>query len=1662
MTSMEREPGKMKRTTPFAGMGRARGLLRIAAIAAALGLFGAGVGSASAAAPRAYDSQMAGFQRPEAVTIGANDEVWVSDTGNGSLLSQFDAFPSQTKIGQQTGSGLWGGLTAVRGHAVSEVNNFLYAATTTCGETNRNFNIFDASGRLYRQVGIEGFPCEGWAAVDNSNSDSRGRVYLYKGQNPSYISVYDGYGNPVKFDGHASYIVGNRITGTANGEFSGSAAGSFEPVYSGISVDFEGNIWVTDEEKKEIDQFGPDGIFIQRITGAGVPTPKGNVFGEFQGLAGVAVDPTNGNILSADRGNDVVNEFSPSGEFLAQMTGADTPAGRFQDPIGVAVNSQGYVYVTDGPNKVVDILKPRPAQPTVAYKPDTNPTTTGGTLNATVDPNGGGNITTCRFDYGPTTAYGSSKACAPDPAGGNFAGPTDVQVDLSGLSTETTYHYRVVVGNANATRAGADRTLTPHAVIGLRADPADVTATSATLHGSFVGNGAPTTYYFEWGRRTSYGHKTAIPPGDDAGSPSGPARTSVPFVLAGLSPATRYHFRIVADNGAVSKSDDQTFRTQSFLPTAKASISDVHSNSVRVNVQVNPGGSDTAYDFEYGTEDCSTVPDPCTVLAPPAVHLGSNFSFAGDSRPLEGLKAGTTYHYRVIATNSAGVAHSPDRTFSTYPFETSLSDSCTNALARQQTGASLMSDCRAYELVSSAHGGGYDVESNLVPDQTPFGGYPLAQNPSKVLYGVHNGAIPDVPGNPTNRGVDPYVATRGDEGWTTSYVGIPADNPNAEKPFSSTLAEADPRLETFAFGGPDICSPCFPDESSGMPLHLPNGSLVQGMLGSSSQPAAKADGLVRKHFSDDGTHFVFSSTSQFESDGNDSNGDVSVYDRNLATGTTQVVSKDPAGANLTCIQGAGTCHSPGNAAGIAGLDISGDGSRIVVGQLISTDSDGNRYYHLYMHVGQDSHTVDLTPGALAGALYDGMSSDGTKVYYSTVDTLVSADTDGSTDIYEAEVGGVGPITPKLISVGAGGLSNDDSCDPPGFPDSWNAVSGPGKCNAVAVGGGAGVVPGTGSVYFMSPELLDSGAEADGEEGEPNLYIAESGESPRFVATVDSSASKPGPPPPNHPLNNPAFLAGLENPESLAVDQSNGDLYVAERGLESVVRYTSGGAPHPFSKGPNAGSNKLTGQALGFGGEGEIAVDNAPGSPFAGALYVTSNGGTVSIYANSGEQLGELSGFTEACGVAVDQSTGAVYVADYGYPAGHIWRFAPTSGSTPVSDANYVKTGIATEELSPCAVGTDTSGHVFAIAYGGALAKEYTVAEFDASAPELPGDEMSVSPVNRIYSDPGNDDLYVDTGEKIVVLNSARESLGEFGMGKLASSQGVAVNAATEHAYASSGEKVLEFGIETLPYVPIDNPLVVDAVHDSGTARTSDFQTTSSGAFAAFPTRERLDPNYDNDGHAEVYRYETGADSLRCASCTPTGAPAGADSSLAANGRSLTDDGRVFFDSDDVLVLRDANSRKDIYEWEEQGSGNCTSSNPNFFSSGICMSLISTGTSPFDSSLLSASADGTDAYFFTHDTLTHEDENGPVAKIYDARANGGAFRIPPPALCAASDECHGPGTEAPPAPSVRTKAGSPGNHRNNAIHCRKGFVKKHGKCVKKKIKKKNNRKRRSHR
>ena len=1068
---------------------------------------------------------------------------------------------------------------------------------------------------------------------------------------------------------------------------------------AGVAVDnsdlsTSGDIYVAERYRSGvIAKFNPLGEYVETvITEADIP-PNERAEGGFA-PDGIAVN-SNGDIFVADSEGQQVDEFSSGGSFI----GRDHPLGdSFAYVLGVAVDTAGNVYVGDYFNGLIEL----------------NPALECLNLCAAIDGRNSFQAIAVDGTDGNIYADSGNQIFAFDSLGRpieQFGGEL-LSGSSDGVGVNETSGL-VFVSDPGAGVVDVFEHTVPVATTG-GASEVGPSSVSVSGHVDPAGYGNISGCRFEYGTTVAYGLSVPCSPLPPFSKP-----TEVSTDLPDLQPGTVYHFRLAASNGSgTGRGGDATFRTLPAPSIGRVSVVNATEASADLTATINPNGANTTYRFEYGRSSAYGE-----VIPSPSAEIGTGTASETVTQHLAGLEEGMTYHFRVFAQNASGITVSRDYTFVT----------CPNSLARQQTGAANLLDCRAYELVSAADAGGYSVESDLVPGQTPYGGYPQAGNPPRVLYAVHDGGIPGTD-DPTNRGPDPYVATRTANGWSTEYVGIPANIDPASDPFSSTLAEASPNLETFAFAGQNLCAPCFGSGiETGIPLHLPNGSLVQGMAGSINPGSeAKPDGHIAKYFSADGSHFIFGSTSQFEPDANN-NGDVSIYDRDLSTGETHVVSKTPSGENLPCLQGAGSCHSPGDPNGIAELDVSKDGSRIIVAQKVSEDADHNVYWHPYMNIGDSSKTIDLAPGSTSGVLYDGMSEDGSKVFFTTTDKLLAADTDESADIYEAEVGSEGNLNLQLLSSGTEGAGNSDACDPVSNEAGahWNSLEATPNCGVVAIGGGGGVASEDGTVYFLSPALLDGGS--NGTANQPNLYVVRPGSAPQFVATL---------------------------------------------------------APN--------------------------------------------------------------------------------------------------------------------------------------------------------------------------------------------------------------------------------------------------DPTVVDGLTEAGTRHTADFQVTPSGEYAVFPSTQQLG-TYENTGDSEIYRYDAGSGQLDCVSCNPSNAAPTGAAHLAQNGLSLTDDGRVFFNSPDALSLRDLDVKEDVYEWESS-----------------TIELISSGTSPFASSLLGVTANGEDVYFFTHDQLVSGDRNGHLVKIYDARSAGGFFVIPEPPPCKASDECHGPSSPLPPAPNIKSIAvGGSGNYvpPSTRLKCKRGFIKRHSRCVK---------------
>ena len=81
--------------------------------------------------------------------------------------------------------------------------------------------------------------------------------------------------------------------------------------------------------------------------------------------------------------------------------------------------------------------------------------------------------------------------------------------------------------------------------------------------------------------------------------------------------------------------------------------------------------------------------------------------------------------------------------------------------------------------------------------------------------------------------------------------------------------------------------------------------------------------------------------------------------------------------------------------------------------------------------------------------------------------------------------------------------------------------------------------------------------------------------------------------------------------------------------------------------------------------------------------------------------------------------------------------------------------------------------------------------------------------------------------------------------------------------------------------------------------------------------------------------------------------------------------------------QDVDGTEDVYEYEPPGVGSCTTSSATYGeSSGGCVGLISSGTSPVESGFLDASENGEDVFFLTAEKLVPQDTD-TAFDVYDA-------------------------------------------------------------------------------
>ena len=178
---------------------------------------------------------------------------------------------------------------------------------------------------------------------------------------------------------------------------------------------------------------------------------------------------------------------------------------------------------------------------------------------------------------------------------------------------------------------------------------------SAMLNGSLNPHGLSTTFHFEYGTTTSYGLTTA--PQTQTGNTSRPVSANIHSLAA----HTTYHFRIVASNSAGTRfGSDRTFTTLTMTgpPVVTTNpATNITASSARLNGTVDPHGLGTTVYFQYGR----TI--SYGSRTPNQIKTGNNYQNVFAS--ISGLTAGTTYHFRIVATNTVGTRYGTDRTLTT-------------------------------------------------------------------------------------------------------------------------------------------------------------------------------------------------------------------------------------------------------------------------------------------------------------------------------------------------------------------------------------------------------------------------------------------------------------------------------------------------------------------------------------------------------------------------------------------------------------------------------------------------------------------------------------------------------------------------------------------------------------------------------------------------------------------------------------------------------------------------------------------------------------------------------------------------------------------------------------------------------------------------------------
>jgi hypothetical protein len=395
-------------------------------------------------------------------------------------------------------------------------------------------------------------------------------------------------------------------------------------------------------------------------------------------------------------------------------------------------------------------------------------TATSATLHGVLNPSKTSEAGTYEFLYKQGKAGCAGGTKVPVPAGLMTGVREEPYEGISNLAQDTEYTacLRVVNTTSSPTEEATSTAVTfttaippetPTVVSPLKS----ITAATATLEGVLNPHAAgdPGSYEFLYSPSATGCEGGEVSGGNAFGDKEEAVKAEVT-----LLPNTTYTFCLRAHNEAGEESALSTPARFTTLAVPAAvegeSYSGVDATEARLEAMVNSGHAETAYHFEYGLSVGSYD------VSLPAAEIRAGLTGVEVSTVATGLTPSTTYHYRVVVSNSqspAGGTPGPDETFTTPAAQGKGSPSaCSNEQRRaEQPYALELPDCRAYEMVSPVETSGQDATDSFVASG------PRAAVSGEAVTFASRGDFADPTGDAYE---NQFLSRRGREGWSTQEI----------------------------------------------------------------------------------------------------------------------------------------------------------------------------------------------------------------------------------------------------------------------------------------------------------------------------------------------------------------------------------------------------------------------------------------------------------------------------------------------------------------------------------------------------------------------------------------------------------------------------------------------------------------------------------------------------------------------------------------------------------------------------------------------------------------------------------------------------------------------------------------------------------------------------